>query len=76
LTTHGIKCFLADYSVDKPAKYNNLFYFNKKYLGKKNDAQTMRLESWINHNELDDEMLLPVDIEGAEYQIIIDIQVF
>jgi hypothetical protein len=72
LTTHGIKCFLADYSVDKPAKYNNLFRFTKKYLGNKNDAQTMRLESWINHNESDEEMLLQMDIEGAEYQVILD----
>ena len=72
LTTHGIECFLADYSVDKPAKDNSLFHFTKKYLGNKNDDQTMRLESWINDNESDDEMLLQMDIEGAEYQIILD----
>jgi hypothetical protein len=32
----------------------------------------MRLESWINDNESDDEMLLQMDIEGAEYQVILD----
>ncbi len=72
LTTHGIECFLADYSVDKPAKDNSLFSFTKKYLGNKNDEQTMRLESWINDNKSDGEMLLQMDIEGAEYQIILD----
>jgi len=72
LTTYGIECFLADYSVDKPVKDNSLFNFTKKYLGNKNDDQTTRLESWINDNKSDDEMLLQMDIEGAEYQIILD----
>jgi FkbM family methyltransferase len=72
LTTHGIECFLADYSVDKPAIDNSLFNFTKKYLGNKNDYQTIRLESWIKDNKSDDEMLLQMDIEGAEYQVILD----
>ena len=72
LTTHSIECFLADYSVDKPVKDNSLFNFTKKYLGNKNDHQTMRLETWINDNKSDDEMLLQMDIEGAEYQVILD----
>jgi hypothetical protein len=70
LTTHGIECFLADYSVDKPAKDNSLFNYIKKFLGNKNDEQTMRSESWINDNKSDGEMVLQMDIENAEYQII------
>ena len=72
LATYGIECFLADYSVDGPAKENPLFQFTKKFLGNKNDTKTIRLETWIKENKSDDEMLLQMDIEGAEYQVILD----
>ena len=72
LATYGIECFLADYSVDGPAKENPLFQFTKKFLGNKNDSKIIRLETWIKENKSDDEMLLQMDIEGAEYQVILD----
>jgi len=72
LITHVIKFFLADHSIDKPAKDNSIFYFTKKYLGNKKDDQTMRLESWINNNKSDNEILLQMDIKCEEYQIILD----
>ena len=72
LATYGIECFLADYSVDGPAKENPLFQFTKQFLGNKNDTKTIRLETWIKDNKSDDEMLLQMDIESAEYQVILD----
>ena len=72
LTKYGIECYLADYSVNGPAKENPLFRFTKKYLGNKNDAKTIRLETWIKENKSDDNMLLQMDIEGSEYQVILD----
>ena len=72
LTSYGIECFLADYSVDGPAKENSFFQFTKKYLGNKNDAKTIRLETWIKENKSDEDMILQMDIEGAEYQVILD----
>ena len=43
LSTYGIECFLADYSVDAPAKDNPLFLFTKKYLAIKT---MIRLFDW------------------------------
>ena len=37
LTRRGIKCFLADYSVEKPPIENDFFDFEKKYLGCRNN---------------------------------------
>lgn len=72
LTTYGIKCFLTDYSVDGPAKENPLFRFSKKFLGNKIDLKSIRLDTWIQQNESDDQMLLKMDIEGAEYEVILN----
>jgi Flp pilus assembly protein TadD len=71
LTRKGIKCFLADYSVEKPPINNAFFDFEKKYLGDKNDDIYITLESWVkskaaNHNEF----ILQMDIEGSEYPVI------
>lgn len=71
LTKKGIKCFLADYSVEKPPIDNALFDFEKKYLSDKNNDINLTLESWVkskvpNHNEF----ILQMDIEGSEYPVI------
>jgi hypothetical protein len=47
LAKRGIRCFLADYSVEEPPLKNKLFEFDKKYLGTKNNEIFMTLESWI-----------------------------
>jgi hypothetical protein len=71
LTEKGIKCFLADYSVDAPPIENPLFNFEKKYLGINNDNVFITLESWINQKAPNkNELLLQMDIEGAEYPVI------
>ncbi|HEY0055074.1 MAG TPA: FkbM family methyltransferase [Pedobacter sp.] len=75
LSKRGIKSFLADYSVEFPPIHNPLFSFEKKYLGMENDSMFMTLESWVNEsldvgNESD--MILQMDIEGGEYNVLID----
>jgi hypothetical protein len=72
LATYGIKSFLADYSVDGPVSNNSFFHFTKKYLGNKNNTNTIRLEDWIFKCESDNEMILQMDIEGSEYEVILD----
>lgn len=72
LTSLNIECYLADFSVLGPAKKNAMFHFTKKYLGNKDDQMTMRLISWIKLNKHDGDMILQMDIEGAEYQVILD----
>ena len=48
LASKGIKCFLADYSVEKPPLKHTLFHFYKKYLGAKNNSKYMKIDSWID----------------------------
>lgn len=72
---HGIPCFLADYSVDAAPVENNLFDFEKKYLGSQNDDVFIRLEDWIARKESGktfNDLILQMDIEGSEYDVIID----
>jgi len=71
LTTKGIKCFLADFSVDAPPIDNPLFHFEKKYLGIDNDDTFITLESWVNQKAPSkNELLLQMDIDGFEYSVI------
>ena len=73
LAKRGIKCFLADYSVDAPPVQNDLFYFEKKYIGPMEDSIYMTLENWINRNAPSQtDFILQMDIEGGEYAVIID----
>ena len=67
----GMKVYMADNSVDKP----NLnvpaaqFDFLKKHIGCVNTSDFITMESWINSCFLKEEedLLLQMDIEGAEY---------
>lgn len=73
LTKRGIKCFLADYSVDAPPIENALFDFEKKYLGSKNNEIFITLESWIESKAPTKcDLILQMDIEGFEYPVIFD----
>lgn len=76
LTKRGIKCFLADYSVNSPPIKNALFDFEKKYLGPKEDEMFMTLENWIKIKaQKKSDFLLQMDIEGSEYGVIFDTSV-
>lgn len=74
MANRGIKSFLADYSVDGPPVQNALFTFEKKFLGTENNEKFMRLESWIkkDNEDVNADYILQMDIEGDEYDIIID----
>ena len=70
---YSIKSFMADFSVDKPPVANKLFHFDKKFLGNINDEKFIRLEDWVKRNTNDNsDLILQMDIEGAEYKVIID----
>ena len=70
---YGINSFMVDFSVDKPPIDNKFFHFDKKFLGNKNDEKFIRLEDWVKNNTSDNsDLLLQMDIEGAEYEVIID----
>lgn len=72
---YNIKSFMADFSVDNPPIKNDLFHFEKKFLGNVNSDKFMRLEDWVNNNinqNDNSDLLLQMDIEGAEYGVLID----
>ena len=73
LAALGIQCFLADYSVDVPPKQHPLFTFDKKFLGATDDDVFIRLETWLRRApDNDNDMILQMDIEGAEYGVILN----
>jgi hypothetical protein len=73
LSKLGIKSYMADYSVDSSPLNNDKFDFIKKFIGFENTPNYISLEDWINIKEKsDNEMILQMDIEGGEYNVLID----
>jgi hypothetical protein len=73
LAENGIRCFLADYSVDGPPIRSELFDFEKKFLGQVEDERFMTLETWVNRKApIGLYLILQMDIEGGEYDVIFD----
>ncbi len=74
IARRGIPCYLADYSVDGPPIDNPRFHFQKKYLGSRSDDILIRLEDWVAETVGDaaGDFLLQMDIEGAEYGVLLD----
>lgn len=67
----GIKAFLADASVEKPAEENELFHFTKKFVGAVSSDDFMTLDDWVASSlpGTGSDLLLQIDIEGAEYEV-------
>jgi len=73
LATRGIKCFLADFSVNTPPISHKLFYFDKIFLGSIESQNHITLNNWIdNKTPNESEFILQMDIEGSEYAVILD----
>lgn len=71
----GIRSYMADYSVEKPPFTNDLFDFEKKYLGLANDEIFIRLQDWMARKvgaTPKGDLILQMDIEGGEFDVIID----
>lgn len=70
----GIRCFLADASVEGPPVDDPHFTFVRKFLGTSTGPQTMRLSDWVTSQvaAADYDLLLQMDIEGAELDVILD----
>ena len=73
----GIKIFLADKSVDKPkiGLNKNNYHFLKKYIGCYNNDDYITLDSWVNSTKIkkNKDLMLQMDIEGAEYLSLVNI---
>jgi hypothetical protein len=71
----GINSYMADYSVDGPPVENPMFDFYKKFLGVEDDGlMFIRLDEWVkNKSPMDGDLILQMDIEGAEWPILADV---
>jgi hypothetical protein len=71
--SHGIKCFLADASVESPPLMNENFDFTKKFLGSYCDDVYITLSEWMRCSlkGTESELLLQMDIEGGEYDVLV-----
>ncbi|WP_416407237.1 FkbM family methyltransferase [Agrobacterium rosae] len=72
---YSVKSFMADASVENPPIKGDFFSFEKKFLGTKNSQDFMRLESWLDAKQDQigtTDLILQMDIEGAEYDVLID----
>jgi hypothetical protein len=69
----GIHSHLADASVDGPPYECLGFDFIKKFIGYGDDSY-QTLEEWIRESRQDQscDMLLQMDIEGSEYEVLMD----
>ena len=47
LAGRGIRCFLADFSVDEPGDLDPMCTFDKKVVGPYNNERYFTLESWV-----------------------------
>lgn len=66
----GMNVFLADKSVEQPAEPHERFHFTQKYIGATSNSDYLTLEQWVTHSgvQRESDLLLQIDIEGAEYE--------
>jgi|TARA_B110000908_G_scaffold140271_1_gene167321 hypothetical protein len=73
---YGMKVFMADKSVEKPNLNisESNYDFIKKYVGCTNNDEFLTMDNWVNSNCPSDksELLLQMDIEGGEYNSLIN----
>lgn len=75
MANRGINVLMADASVDGPPFDNPHFHFHRKFVDVFEDDQTMRLDtlcrSQVGGGTGD--RILQMDIEGAEYRVLLDL---
>lgn len=72
-TKYGMKIFLADKSVDGPSVENEMFVFEKKFIGASANDDFLTLDTWVNKSNLleSSDLMLQMDIEGYEYEALL-----
>lgn len=75
LLDSGISSYLADFSVDAPENLEEGLNFDKKYIGLWNDEVYMTMDRWVKSRlpDYDGDLMLQMDVEGAEYEILLNI---
>jgi hypothetical protein len=68
-----IHSFMADYSVTGPPNARHEFVFDRRFVGVTDQGPYITLQSWKDKYlpDYDGDLLLQMDIEGAEYEVIL-----
>ena len=68
-----MKVFLADKSVDGPSLENEMFVFEKKFIGATVNDDFLTLDTWVSKSNLQEnsDLMLQMDIEGYEYEALL-----
>ena len=69
---HNITSYMCDWSVNNSPIIHNKLIFKKKFLGITNNNKYLRLEDWFKSVTPEKEAILQMDIEGSEYNVILD----
>ena len=71
LAKKGIKCFMADYSINEIEKNSNLI-FDKIFIRGNSYGKYLTIEDWIQKKEVNPSVgsILKIDVEGDEYKIL------
>ncbi len=72
LAERGIDVYLADASVPGPPEPHDRFHFTPKFLDVYEDAEHLRLDTWCASVPHRGDWLLQMDIEGAEWRVLLD----
>lgn len=72
MAQRGIDVVMADASVAAPPIDHPRFTFHKKFLGVVNDETFMRLDNLVTSHPAMGDLILQMDIEGAEYGVLLD----
>jgi len=69
----GMDVYLADASVEKPAHLPDNCFFRPNYIGAFDAEKFITLDSWVKSTPVptEDELMLQMDIEGAEYEVLL-----
>jgi len=72
----GTQCrvYMADASVEPPRDLPKTWHFSRSYLAAIDKSPYIRLETWVKGCALEEssDFLLQMDIEGAEYLVLVD----
>lgn len=74
MAARGMVCYMADASVSAPPLDNTAFRFEAKFLGLRETDEFTTIDSWVDRYEPGDhDLLLQIDIEGAEWVVMSNI---
>jgi hypothetical protein len=72
----GTQCrvYMADASVEPPRDLPKTWHFSRSYLAAIDRSPYIRLETWVKGCAMEEssDLLLQMDIEGAEYLVLVD----